>query len=53
MKRRWIVYLITGARATHLGVVTDSDRDAAVAAAAAKFAVPASGMILVQQAANA
>jgi hypothetical protein len=28
VKRNWLVYLVTGARATHLGTVTTPDRDA-------------------------
>jgi hypothetical protein len=53
LKPRWLVYLVAGARATHLCTVTAPDRDAAIAAAAAKFGVPAIRIIVVQQVANA
>jgi hypothetical protein len=53
LKLRWLVYLITGARAAHLGTVAAPDRDAAIAAAAAKFGVPVIRIIVVRQVANA
>jgi hypothetical protein len=36
----WIAYVIRGAKAVQLGHVEATDRDAAIAAAAAEFGVP-------------
>jgi hypothetical protein len=44
----WLVYRVGGRKATHLGTVKAATMEAAIAAAAAEFGVPA-GRIMVQQ----